>query len=343
MIVILVLGLAATVASDAPLDSAMRAGKYPRTTSVLVERGGRMIYERYFEGANAETLQDPRSVGKSITALAVGIAIAEGKLPSVEAPAFAYLEDLRPFANDGPMKAGITIADLLTMSSALDCSDDHPTPGNEEGMYPQRSWARWAVDLPTKADYQRDARGRGPWFYCTAGVFLLGQILQRATGQPVDRYIESKLLKPLGIERVEWRRSPSEEVMTGGMLQLRPRDLLAIGRLLLDEGRFKGRQVVPRAWIRQALTAHHRPNAAQDPKGIHDYGYLFYRRDYATGCGRQSAWYMSGNGGNHVVMLPGLDAVVVVTRTRYNTRGMHAETVELLETNLLPKIPCRRT
>ena len=74
------------------------------------------------------------------------------------------------------------------MSSALDCDDDDDSPGNELGMYPRPVWARWAVDLPVKAGYTRDAAGRGPFAYCTAGTFLLGQILQRAAGQPVDRY-----------------------------------------------------------------------------------------------------------------------------------------------------------
>ena len=109
-----------------------------------------------------------RSATKSVTALAVGVAIGEGKIPSVEAPALAYLSDLAPFANDSPLKQAIAIEDLLTMSSALDCDDeDLESPGNEGNMYPQ-VWARWAVDLSTRRDWARDASGRGPFAYCTA-------------------------------------------------------------------------------------------------------------------------------------------------------------------------------
>ena len=134
-------------------------------------------------GTLTYTLHDARSTGKSITALAVGIAIGRGVLPGVDAKVFPYLADLQPFAGAGPLKDAITVEDLLTMSSALDCDDDDPrNPGNEENMYPQPAWARWAVDLPTRADYRRDASGRGPWHYCTAGTFLLGQVLQRAAG-----------------------------------------------------------------------------------------------------------------------------------------------------------------
>jgi hypothetical protein len=69
----------------------------------------RSTAERYWSGTDAATLQDPSSVGKSVTSLGVGVAIGEGKLPSAAAGAFDYLGDLRPFAHDGPVKAAITL------------------------------------------------------------------------------------------------------------------------------------------------------------------------------------------------------------------------------------------
>jgi CubicO group peptidase (beta-lactamase class C family) len=137
---------------------ALQRGVAPNTTSVLIMRGDAIVYERYFDGATAATLHDTRSATKSLTALAIGIAIERGALPGVGAPAFAYLADLQPFAAAGPLKDAITIEDLLTMSSALDCNDDDErSPGNEENMYPRPVWARWAVDIPVRADYRRDA------------------------------------------------------------------------------------------------------------------------------------------------------------------------------------------
>jgi len=132
-------------ASDG-LALAVARGEFPRTTSALLEHAGEPVYERYFDGADAKTLHDPRSVGKSITALAVGVAVTEGKVASVNDSAFEHLADLAPFAHDGPVKAAITIADLLTMSSALACDDEaEQSPGNERNMYPERRWARWAL------------------------------------------------------------------------------------------------------------------------------------------------------------------------------------------------------
>jgi CubicO group peptidase (beta-lactamase class C family) len=319
------------------LADAVARGEAPETKAVVVMRAGAIDHEAYFGGTDAETLHDARSVGKSFTALGVGIAIDRGVLPGVDVPVLPYLDHLRPFANDDRRKAEITVADLLTMSSAFACDDDDlATPGNEEHMYPQRSWARWVVDLPVKADYARDVSGRGPWSYCTAGVFLLGQVIERAAGEPVDQFLAEHLFAPLGIERWQFARSPTGEAQTGGQLRLRPRDLAALGWLVRQRGRLGDRQVVSAAFVDAALTVHRQAFPGQD------YGYLFWRRTLsAAPCGDVDAWFMSGNGGNAVFVLDSLDAVVVVARAYYNHgRTMHDQTKALVERYILPDL-CR--
>jgi CubicO group peptidase (beta-lactamase class C family) len=319
------------------LPAAIVRGDFPKTTSVLVVRDGALVYEGYFGDGGPNVLNDTRSATKSITAIAMGVAIAEGAIPSERALAFPYLADLKPFREDTADKQAIRINDLLTMSSALDCNDDDDaSPGNENSMHPQPNWARWAVDLPTMAGYARDASGFGPWRYCTTGAFLSGQILQRATHTPVDRYIEQKVLSPLGTSHWTWPYSPAGEVMTGGGLRLRSRDLAKIAAMLADDGRWQGRQVVPAAWVDAMLTVR------RDAYPGLQYGYFFWRRDFQTPCGPVSGWYMAGNGGNAIVVLRGrgLRAAVVVTRANYNTHGMHDQTLKLLETYVLPSVAC---
>lgn len=316
---------------------AISRGDVPKTTSVLVMRRGAIEHEAYFGDAAADTLHDSRSVGKSITALAIGVAIDRGLL-RLDEPVFPHLADLRPFAHDGPAKQAITVADFLTMSSALACDDDDPaSPGNEANMYPRRTWARWAVDLPTHDGYERDASGRGPFRYCTAGTFLLGQLLQRVAAQPVDAFIATHLFAPLGITRWEVTRSPTGEVMTGGMLRLRTRDLAALGELVRARGAKGDRQLVSRAFVDAALTVQRRTR----PSLKADYGYLFWRRVYPTPCGALEGWYMSGNGGNAVVIVDAVDAVIVVTRQHYDQGGkMHDQTAALIADHILPELAC---
>ena len=314
----------------------MHIGEFPKTTSVLVVYHGRLIYESYFGEGGRDFLNNTRSATKSITSLAVGLAIDDHAISAVTAPAFGYFAPLAPFTNNTPLKQGITIADLLTMSSALDCDDNvDASPGNEDRMHEQQLWTRWAVDLPTKGDYTRDADGRGPFSYCTAGAFLLGQVIERTTHIPVDQYIEKKLLIPLNISKWRWARSPTGEVMTGGGLELRSRDLAKLAWMLVDNGRWRDRSVMSAAWVKAAMTAYRQANPEQS------YGYLFWQRAYATNCGATQGWYMAGNGGNAIVILKELGAAVVVTRENYNAHGMHQQSVDLLEHFMLPALPCK--
>ena len=144
------------------------------------------------------------------------------------------------------------------------------------------------------------------------------------------------LFAPLGITRWEFSKSPSGEIMTGGGLRLRTRDLATVARLMLAHGAWGGTQIVPAAFARAALTVH------RDAMPEQRYGYLFWTRQYKTPCGTTTGWFMGGNGGNAIVMLTDLDAVVVVTRTNYNTRGMHQQTTQLIEDQILPALACKR-
>src|SRR5262249_22019980 len=153
------------------LGEAVVRGDFPKTSAVLIVKAGNLVYEQYFGDRGPEVLNDTRSATKSVTSLAVGLAIADGRIASARQPAFALLKDMAPFKNDTADKQAITIEDLLTMSSALDCNDDDDaSPGNEDRMHEQQDWTRWAVDLPTMPGYKRDAGGLGPNRYCTVGA-----------------------------------------------------------------------------------------------------------------------------------------------------------------------------
>lgn len=317
------------------LSAAISRGEFPKTNAVLVMKDGQLVYEAYFGEGGPDVLNDTRSAMKSVTSLAIGLAIDDRAIPSVSQPVFELLDDLRPFANDSAAKREITIEDLLTMSSALACDDDDPaSPGNEAFLQQQNDWARWVADLPTLPDYQRDASGLGRWHYCTAETFLLGRALEAAVDGPADEYIQQRLFAPLEILDWYFPHTPSGQHMTGGGIKLRARDLAKLAWLLVDHGWWRGRHVVPDAWIDAALTP--RRNAYPGTR----YGYLFWQQDFATECGTASAWYMAGNGGNWVLAFRELRAVVVIARTNYNAPRMHEETETMLVKYILPPLLC---
>jgi CubicO group peptidase (beta-lactamase class C family) len=342
-------GLAVSPAAAAGLDSNLLAtleksigdGTFQHITSVLVAVDGKLVYEGYFDGATRETQHDVRSASKTITSMLIGQAIARGAIPGVEAKVFDFFRDRPPARNPDPRKLRVTLEDLLTMSSLLECDDENQfSSGNEERMYVTEDWLGFFLDLPIK--------GFAPWVakptdspfgrsfsYCTAGVFALGAVLEKATGRKVPDFARETLFAPLGIEQVGWQYSPLGQAQTGGGARLRGRDLLKLGMLYLDGGRWHGRQVIPEKWV-EASTAAHVQATETDT-----YGYLWWRRDFAASGRTFPAFYMSGNGGNKVVVVPSAKLVAVITSTFYNSRGMHQQTDKLLTDYILAALPRR--
>ncbi|MEL7219447.1 MAG: serine hydrolase, partial [Pseudomonadota bacterium] len=290
------------------LEAQIRAGDLGKIRAVAASQNGALVYRERFGKGELGDRVDIKSAGKSITALAVGAAISDGYLPDTDVKVWPYL--------DAPSRGSpfdeITVRDLLAMSSALDCNDwDRRSPGQEEKMYRTRKWRSFALALPAR-EYQRNANGLGAFSYCTAGVFLLGQVVQKATGERFDLYVQRRLFDPLGIDGAEWRKSRSGEIQSGGQLTIADTALLKIGQMVMDGGMWEGKRILPEEWLRTMLTPSHTLG-----EHVH-YGYLWWATPIRSSRGFEGAFMMKGNGGNIVAIVPNLDAVLVVQTENYN-------------------------
>jgi len=319
----------------AAMEKAIRAGDFKKIGSVLVARHGKLVYEAYFDG-DAATLRDTRSATKSISDILIGIAIEEKKLSGVDARVLALLpERARKIQNPDPRKDKITVEDFLTMSSPLECDDwNDASRGNEERMYVVEDWAQFILDLPIRGRMHLGENVESPPYgrefsYCTGGVFTLSEVLEKATGERTDRYAQRKLFGPLGITDAVWVYSPLNVPQTGGGLRLTSRELLKIADLYRSGGVWQGTRIVYEAWVNTST----RPHAKIDDDT--EYGYLWWLKTFKSGQKSYPAFFMSGNGGNKVLVFPGLDMSVVLTSTNFNTKGMHQQTEKLLADYIL--------
>jgi CubicO group peptidase (beta-lactamase class C family) len=329
-------GVAAKPLRD--MEAAIRAGDFKKIGSVLVSRHGKLVYEGYFDG-DASTMRDTRSATKSITSALVGIAIADKKLSGVDARVLALLpERARKMQNPDPRKDKITVEDFLTMSSPLECDDwNDASRGNEERMYVIEDWAQFILDLPVRGRMHVGEQAAPPKYgrnfsYCTGGVFVLSEVLQKATGMRTDNFAQEKLFGPLGITDAKWVYSPLGIPQTGGGLRLTSPDLLKIAELYRNGGVWQGRRIVDEVWVKTST----QPHAQIDDET--EYGYLWWLKTFKSGANGYSAYFMSGNGGNKVAVFPGLAMAVVITSTNYSTRGMHEQTEKLLTDYILAAV-----
>ncbi len=308
----------------AELESKISSGEFKKITSVLIARHGKLVYEKYFDG-DASTLRNTRSATKTVTSMLVGIAIDKQMLTGVDQRVMPFFKDKQPIANPDPRKDQITVEDLLTMSSIAECDDwNDASRGNEERMYLIEDWIKFYLDLPVRGYRRGDAPKDHPYgryfSYCTAGVATLGASLEKATRTPTDQFAQKQLFDALGIVKSNWVYSPLNVTFTGGGLELRSQDLLKLAQLYLDGGKWDGKQLVPEKWVKVSTE----PHAQIDEKT--NYGYLWWLRSF----GGHATYYMSGNGGNKVGVVPDLDLAFVITSMNYSTRGMHEQTDKIL-------------
>jgi CubicO group peptidase (beta-lactamase class C family) len=297
-------------------------------TSIVIIKDGKLLIEEYFNGTNRKTLHDTRSVGKSFASTILGIAIKEGYIKS-EMQRLKDFYDLKTFENYSINKDSITLKSLLTMSSSFDGSDINPeSPGNEENMYPTKNWVAFTLNLPL----DQSKVGNPRWDYFTAGVVVLGDIINKSVPNGLEKYADKKLFKPLGIAKYEWQLTPQKVANTAGGLQLRSLDYAKFGQLYKNLGSWNGQQILSQDWILKSLS---KQNTISEGEF---YGYLFWNKTYKVDGENYEVYYSSGNGGNKIFIFKDQPIVVVITSTAYNKPYGHSQVDKIIKNYIVPAI-----
>jgi CubicO group peptidase (beta-lactamase class C family) len=306
----------------------LAASSYANVHAVLVARGGKLVFERYFRGSDeiygrrvanvtfdADTLNDMKSVSKSVASLAVGIAINRGLIRSVNEPIFSFFPELSDLRS--PEKERIELLHALTMSMGLEWVETPATGDNNDEVRMHRAPdpCRYVLGLAATAPAGQE------FFYNTGALTLVSAIIRKATGRPLDEFARATLFEPLGITDVEWIRVKGD-TDAGGGLRLRPRDMAKIGQLVLAGGRWNDRQIVSKGWIETSTAP-----KIEGTSGLF-YGYLWWL-GRSLHNGREVHWAGAlGRGGQSIRIVPELDLVVVVTAGFYQDYSARAFQVQ---------------
>lgn len=301
---------------------------YKDLTSIVVIKDGKLLLEEYFNGGVRNSLHDTRSVGKSFASTLLGMAIRDGYIRNEEQKLAAFY-DLKKYQNPSPVKDSISLKDLLTMNSAFQGFDmDESSPGNEEKMYPTSNWVDFTLNLPVDETKIKEKR----WEYFTAGVVLLGDVLNKSVPNNLKEYADQNLFKPLGISKYQWQFTPQKVVNTAGGLKLRSLDLAKYGQLYQNKGLWNGKQLLPKEWVEKSFS--HQVSVTDGEY----YGYLFWNKTYQVNGKDYEVYYCSGNGGNKVIVFKDQPLVVVITATAYNKAYGHSQVDKIIQNYLIPAL-----
>ncbi|MEV8632425.1 serine hydrolase [Streptosporangium sp. NPDC051023] len=299
---------------ESALAGIVRAGRAPDLHGVVVVRHGDLIFEYYGEGPDVAwsgplgtvtfgpgTLHDLRSVTKSVVGLLYGMALADGQVPEPEEPLLAQFPEYPDLAG----RTELTVEHALTMTLGLEWDESAPytsAANSEIAMELAPDRYRYVLERPIAEEPGRT------WRYCGGASTLVGGLIAKGTGMPLEDFARSALFEPLGITAFEWAFGDDGVAAAASGLRLTPRDLARIGHYVLESGD---------PWLARML----RPYVAI-ADDFH-YGYQWY---LGTG------WFGGfGNGGQRLYVRPDLDLVVAVTAGQYNLPDQSTPTVVLDE------------
>jgi CubicO group peptidase (beta-lactamase class C family) len=250
-----------------------------KVEGIILLKGGERVAERRWV---PEKPRPVYSVSKSFTAIAAGLAIAEGKLSLRDRVVDAF-----PGAVPSLRLASLTLEHLLTMSRG-------------HGGF---SRPRTVADaLEQTLDFEPGTR----FVYDNGSTLLASAMITQATGQKVRDYLLDRLFRPLGIPDPVWKESGDGYSLGATGLELTTGDLATFGQLLLQRGTWKGARLVPAAWIDGASRPHISTQEMGKPDYDVGYGYGFWA------C-RHGAYRADGKNGQFVIVFPRQEAVVAIT------------------------------
>ena len=282
--------------------------------SFMLVRHGYVVAEGWWAPYDRETPHLLYSLSKSFTSTAVGLAIAEGRF-SLDDPVLKF------FPNEAPAEPSVNlrsmrVRDLLRMNTGnqIEAPIQPDDPSKQT-----KTWVKTflAHPVPFKPGTH--------FLYNSPATYMLSAIVQKTTGLTVLDYLRPRLFQPLGFHDPTWVMSPQGISAGAYGLSIRTEEIARFGELYLRKGMWHGKQLIPAAWVDQATSMQTATGSAPTSDWDQGYGYQFWRS-------RHNSFRGDGAFGQYCIVVPELDAVVVITS---GVRNMQ-QVMNLVWDKLLP-------
>ncbi|MCG7549052.1 serine hydrolase [Pseudoalteromonas sp. Of7M-16] len=306
--------------------SAQKLGKYD---SLLVMKGGELIFESYYLKGRVDQPHRQASVTKAILSLAIGRAIALGHLKMVDLhkPIVSFFNGL----NSNQLTSGvnsITLHQALTMQSGLRVRDELlPASSVQSSHNPLQMLLSSTSPIdPTNRTFH----------YQSEDPALVMQVLNAVVPNGANAFIEKELFHRLGIFNYRWREGDDGLPIGAYGAQLTSRDMVKLGLLVKSEGNWQGVQLIPKAYLAKSsnkVVALKDSDIFFTGKYVKNpsYGYFWWQADMLVANMRYFTRSAQGGGGQYIVVIDDLDLIIVTTGHERNE-----QTMKIIATKVLP-------
>ncbi len=290
---------------------------------LVVIKNNKIVIEWYFNSFWRNHIHDIRSAGKSITSLLLGVAIKEGLVQNLDQDVYSFFpKEKYPSIHEDYKK--IKIKHLLDMTSGLDAdSDDGQTPGNAGQWIGNDEWVEYLLSIQLA-----DKPGKR-WVYADINAALIGAIIEEKSGMSLRDFAKEKVFDPLGIKEFYWYTNAANQTVAAGTLYLSTLDFAKLGVLVASEGKWGNEQIIQADYVERLLERKVFDLSDYNPLAD-NYGMLWYKSQRNFSTKEVNYLWASGNGGNHLVVVPEENMVIALTSGAYGQWYPHTRAYDIL-------------
>ena len=282
----------------------IEAGEHGEIDSLLIAHHGKLLFESYYRRGRINYPHYQMSITKSYTAMAIGRAIQLGYLTmaDLDQPVVGFLKNLNP-TKFVAGAAAITLAEAMNMHSGIRLDEAKAAqllkdPAALKGQGQIQAYLEHSAPIPQPPREYK---------YQASDPAMTVQVLDAVVPGGARKFIERELLGRMGITNFNWETDVSGLPKSAAGSGVRSRDMLKWGMLVLNDGRWNGGELIPKAFVEKATA-----RIYTNKQGA-SYGFFWWRQDVEAGGRTYDQKSGRGAGGQFIQIYPELDLIIVIT------------------------------